>query len=75
MVGEKCIKLIQFATLFHILKHGKPMFEYEAHKELFDFLYLEENLKIHWTNLASWAMTQHMHNMVLEATFSTITIT
>jgi hypothetical protein len=37
------------------------MFEYEAHKELFDFLGLEENLIMHWTNLASWAMAQHMH--------------
>ncbi len=73
VVGEKCIKLIQFATLFHTLKHGKPMFEYEVHKELFDFLNLEENPKIHWTNLTSWAMIQHMHNMVLEATISTIT--
>ncbi len=27
-------KLIQFATLFHVLKHGRPMFAYEAHKEL-----------------------------------------
>jgi hypothetical protein len=37
------------------------MFEYEAHKELFDFLGLEENLIMHWTNLASWAMAEHMH--------------
>jgi hypothetical protein len=30
---------------------------------------------MHWTNLTSWAMAQHMHNMVLEATISTITTT
>jgi len=40
VVGEKHIKLILFATLFHTLKHGKPMLEYEAHKKLFDFLNL-----------------------------------
>jgi hypothetical protein len=50
------------------LKHGMPMLEYEAHKELFDILNFEENLKMHWTYLASWAMVQHMHNMVLEVT-------
>ncbi len=39
------------------------MFEYEAHKELFDFLSLEENLIMHWTNLANWTMAQHMHTL------------
>ncbi len=73
MVGGKCIKLIQFATLFHTLKHGKAIFEYEAHKELFDFLKLEENPQIHWIDLTNWAMIQHMHNMVLEAIIYTIT--
>jgi hypothetical protein len=33
-------------------------------KELFDFLGLEENLIMHWTNLASWAMAQHMHALL-----------
>ncbi len=33
--------------LFHILKHGKPMFEYEVHKFLFLFWNLEENPKMH----------------------------
>ncbi len=48
VVGEKYKKIIQFTTLFHILKHGKPMkFKYEAHKELFDFLNLEENSNMH----------------------------
>jgi hypothetical protein len=49
-----------------------PMLEYEAHKELFDILNFEENLKMHWTDLVSWAMVHHMHNMVLEVTISTI---
>jgi hypothetical protein len=47
LVGEKCRKLVQFATLFHTLKHGRPMLEYEVHKDLFDFLNLEENPKMH----------------------------
>ncbi len=73
VVGEKCQKLIQFATLFHHLKHGRPMLEYETHKELFDFLNLEENPKMHWIDLIGWALTQHMHNIVLEATIYAIT--
>jgi hypothetical protein len=54
------------------LKHDMPTLEYEAHKELFDILTFEENLKVHWIDLASWAMVQHMDNMVLEVTITTI---
>jgi hypothetical protein len=68
VVGEKHKKLIKFATLFHALKHGSPMLEYEAHKELFDFLNLEENPKMHWIDSIGSAITQHMHNIVLKAT-------
>lgn len=47
VVGEKCKKLVQFATLFHTSQHGKPMLEYNVHKKLFDFLNLENNPKMH----------------------------
>jgi len=47
LVGEKCRKLVQFVTLFHTFKHGRPMFEYVAHKDLFDLLNFEENPKMH----------------------------
>ncbi len=67
-------------SICHIISHFKacqsmasPMFEYEAHKELFEFLSFEENPKIHWIDLASCAMIQHIHNMVLELIISTIT--
>jgi hypothetical protein len=48
------------------------MCKYKVHKELFDFLGLEENMRMHWTNLAGWAMAQHMHGIVLEATKSIV---
>jgi hypothetical protein len=48
------------------------MLKYEAHKELFDFFNLEENPKMHWTSSLSWAMAQHMHGVVLEATKSIV---
>jgi hypothetical protein len=38
VMGEKCRKLEQFATLFHILQYGKLLLEYKAHKKLFDIL-------------------------------------
>lgn len=47
--------------MFHTLKHGKPMFEHKAHKDLFDFFNLEENHKLHWINTFSWVMVQLMH--------------
>jgi hypothetical protein len=59
LVGEKNRKLVQFPTLFHTLKHGMLMLEYETHKDLFDFLNLEKNPKMHWTNNSSWVMVQH----------------
>jgi hypothetical protein len=72
IVGEKRRKLVQFVTLFHTLKHGKPLLEYEAHENLFDFLNLEENPKMHWTYNSGWAMVQHMHGIILEATKSIV---
>jgi hypothetical protein len=48
------------------------MLEYEVHKELFNFFNLEEDPKMHWTNSSSWAMVQHMHGTVLEATKSNV---
>jgi hypothetical protein len=74
LVGVKHNKLVQFATLFHTLKHGGPMFEYEAHNDLFDFLNLEKNPKMHWTHNFGWAMAQHMHGIILEVTKSIVGI-
>jgi hypothetical protein len=68
LVGEKHKKLVQFATMFHTLKHDMLMLEYEAQKDLFDFLNLEESPKMHWTNNSSRVMAQHMHGIILEAT-------
>jgi hypothetical protein len=60
VVGDKHRNFFQFA----ILKHDRPMLEYGAYKEPFDFLNLEENPKIQWIDSIGWAMAQHMHNMV-----------
>jgi hypothetical protein len=68
LVGEKHKKLVQFATMFHTLKHGILMLAYEAQKDLFDFLNLEESPKMHWTNNYGRVMAQHIHGIILEAT-------
>ncbi len=68
LIGEKCKTLAWFATLFHTLKYGRPMFDYGAHKDLFVFLNLQESPKMHWIYTSNWAMVEHMHGIVLEAT-------
>jgi hypothetical protein len=47
LVGEKHKKLVQFVSMFHTLKYGMLMLEYEAQKDLFDFLNIEESPKMH----------------------------
>jgi hypothetical protein len=53
---------------------ASPYLNMKTHMELFDFLNLEENPKMHWIDSASWAMVQHMHNMILEANISIIIV-
>ncbi len=48
------------------------MLEYGVHKDFYLFLNLEKNPKMHWTNTSNWAMVQHMHGIVLEATKSIV---
>jgi hypothetical protein len=52
--------------LIHTLKNGRPTVEYETHKDLFDFLNLEKDLEMHWTNMFGWDMVQHMHEIILK---------
>ncbi len=43
----KNIEISPFCYIVSHLKHGRPMLEYEAHKDFFDFLNFEENPKMH----------------------------
>jgi len=73
LVHEKRKKLVEFATLFHTLKHGRPTYEYEVHKDLFDFLNFENSPKIirHtillglWLNI-SMALFWRQQNLLLK---------
>jgi hypothetical protein len=56
-------KKIQFVAIFHLLKHGGPMTNFEHMKVMFDFF------KIHHTpkkQLTSWGMDVAMHNVILK---------
>jgi hypothetical protein len=50
VVGEKGRKVVQFATMLHLLQQGHPMLEYEALKHLFQFLQMLENNNKHWND-------------------------
>jgi hypothetical protein len=45
MVGKKAKKVVQFASIFHLLQQIHPMIEYEPLMPLFEFLALLKNNK------------------------------
>jgi hypothetical protein len=54
------------AISFHMLKHGRPMIEFEHMKGLFDSLKIHHIPKKHWANLSSWEMAIATHNVILK---------
>ncbi len=60
-------KIVQFATIFHLLSHGHLMFKYEAFKELFSILKVKNSLKKYWTNGSGWGMVKAMHDVVFRS--------
>jgi hypothetical protein len=59
-------KIVQFVAIFHLLKHGKPMTNFESMGDLFDFLRVHHMPKEHWTNSIGWGMVSAMHNVILK---------
>ncbi len=60
-------KYLQFVSIFHLLQQGKPMTNFEACKNLFEFLKVENCSWKHWSNTTSWTMVEAMHSIVLRA--------
>jgi hypothetical protein len=54
--GLKKRKYLEFVILFHFLKQGGPLIDYECMQELFVFLKVEKMLKMHWTYSNRWGM-------------------
>jgi len=55
-------------AIFHLLKHGKPMTNFEHMKGLFNFLKIHHMLRKHWTNSIGWGMATTMDNVILKQT-------
>jgi hypothetical protein len=47
VVGENARKVVQFATMLHLLQQGRPMLKYEALKPLLKVLQMQENNNKH----------------------------
>jgi hypothetical protein len=60
-------KIVQFVTLFHLLKLKRPLTDFESMHGLL-FLKMESNLDKHWINISGWGMAKCMTNVVLAST-------
>jgi hypothetical protein len=59
-------------TLFHILVHGHPMFDYESLYELFASLRVLNNPTMHLSNSIGWVFVKFMHTQFENATIEVI---
>jgi hypothetical protein len=59
-VKERKRKLVQFRLLFWILSQGRPMFDYEACRDLFQQKQVPDCPKKHWSTVAGWDMADSM---------------
>jgi hypothetical protein len=58
---EREKKKVQFATLFQILADGRPMLEYESRATLYEFLYVPNFPRMHWSDNSGWIMAEFMY--------------
>jgi hypothetical protein len=63
---KKKKKFVQFVAIFHLLKHGKPITNFEHMKGMFDFLNVHHTPRKHWTYSSGWEMATALHNVVLK---------
>lgn len=53
VVGKMAQKVVQFATMLHLLQQECHVLEYESLKPLFQFLQVPKNSKKHWNELSN----------------------
>jgi hypothetical protein len=59
---ERACKKKQFATIFHLLQHDRPILEYKAMKSIFIFLGVPKMPKINkLSNNIDWMIVEFMH--------------
>jgi hypothetical protein len=68
MAHEGLKKVIQFVTVFYLVREGKPMLEYESTRGFLQFLQVKNCLQKHWCDNTGWSMAETMHNIVKTAT-------
>jgi hypothetical protein len=54
--------------MFHLLKHGKRMINYECMENFFAFFKVEKVCKMHLSDSNGRGMVDYMHNVVLATT-------
>ncbi len=54
LMGEGNWKVVKIKTLFHVLSHGHPMFEYESLYKMFVSLGVSKSPTMYWFNSVSW---------------------
>lgn len=62
-------------NMFHLLKLGRPLINFESMHGLLLFLKVENNPNKHCTNTRGWGMVKCMTNVVLATTKTTIQTT
>jgi hypothetical protein len=63
---EKLYIYIQFVAIFHLLKNGRPMTNFESLKNMFEFLKFANAPKKHCIDSSGRGIARAMHNMVLK---------
>jgi hypothetical protein len=56
---------VQFVPLWHLLKHGHSMIDFEEFKQLFQILKVENYPRKQWNDSTGWTMVEAMHQVVL----------
>ena len=65
LAGEYKQKEVQFATLFEILSHGRPMVDYKRFEALFKHLRVKNMPTRYWSETTSWKMSEHLYLSML----------
>jgi hypothetical protein len=53
-------------AIFHLLKNGRPLIDFESLKELFEFLKFSLMPPKNWINSSGWGMARAIHNVILK---------
>jgi hypothetical protein len=63
---------MQFVIVYHLLKHGCPIINYESNLGMFDFLRVLNNLQHHWSDKSAWTTVKCMQKVMLMKTWLVI---